>query len=152
MDHQPYFFSHDSLLLRLTNEEQSAAVEEVVKLLKQDSRVTQWNELFQSVIALPALPLKVDEENAVIIYHVRTNSVQDLVMAAGRSVSGISFQESEQLVRLIIVIGIPHDLSQEYLRVLGSLARSLKESTVFQKLLTTENANDFIDILSQHHE
>ena len=152
MDHQPYFFSHHSVRLTLTNQEQSAAVEEVVKLLKQDSRVIQWNELFQAMVGLPSSPLKVDQENAVIIYHVRTNSVQDLVMAAGRSISGISFQESDQLVHLIIVIGIPHALSQEYLRVLGSLARSLKEPVVFQKLLTTENADDFITILSQYHE
>ena len=152
MDHRPYFFSPDSVRLTLTNQEQSAAVEEVIKLLKQDRRVTNWSEFFQAMIAFSNPPLKVDEENAVIIYHIRTNSVQDLVMAAGRSISGISFKESEQLARLIIVIGIPHALSQEYLRVLGSLARSLKEPAVFEKLLTTESADEFIDILSQHHE
>ena len=152
MDHLPYFFSPDSVRLTLTNQEQSAAVEEVIKLLKQDRRVTNWSEFFQAMIAFSNPPLKVDEENAVIIYHIRTNSVQDLVMAAGRSISGISFKESEQLARLIIVIGIPHALSQEYLRVLGSLARSLKEPAVFEKLLTTESADEFIDILSQHHE
>ena len=152
MDHRPYFFSPDSVRLTLTNQEQSTAVEEVIKLLKQDRRVTNWSQFFQAMIALSNSPLKVDEENAVIIYHIRTNSVQDLVMAAGRSISGISFKESEQLVRLIIVIGIPHALSQEYLRVLGSLARSLKEPAVFEKLLTTESADEFIDILSQYHE
>lgn len=152
MDHRPYFFSPTSVRLTLTNQEESAAIEEVAKLLKQDSRVTNWNEFFQAMIALSTPPLKINQENAVAIYHVRTNSVQDLVMAAGRSTSGIFFQKSEQPVRLIIVIGIPHALSQEYLRVLGSLARSLKETALFQRLLTTENVDEFIDILSQHHE
>jgi len=152
MDHSPYFFSPDSLRLTLVNQETSAAVEEVVKLLKQDRRVTNWNEFFQAVIGLSTPPLKIDQENAVAIYHVRTNSVQDLVMAAGRIIPGISFKDSDQLVRLIIVIGIPHALNQEYLRVLGSLARSLKEPAVFQNLLTTENVEEFIDILSQQNE
>lgn len=152
MAHRPYFFSSDSVRLTLTNQEQSAAVEDVVKLLKQDTHVTNWNEFFQAMIALSTPPLKIDQENAVAIYHVRTNSVQDLIMAAGRSILGIRFKESDQLVRLIIVIGIPHALNQEYLRVLGSLARSLKEPALFQQLLTTESADEFIDILSQHHE
>ncbi len=152
MDHRPYFFSSASARLELTNQEKSAAIEEIVKLLKQDNRVTNWNEFFQLITSISMPLLKVDEENAVAIYHVRTNSVQDLVMAAGRSIRGISFQESHQLVRLIIVIGIPHALNQEYLRVLGSLARSLKEPSLFNQLLTTENIDKFIDILSQHHE
>ena len=152
MLHRPYYFSSDSVRLTLTNQDQSAAVEDVVKLLKKDSHVTNWNEFFQAMTALSTPPLKIDQENAVAIYHVRTNSVQDLIMAAGRSISGIRFKESDQLVRLIIVIGIPHALNQEYLRVLGSLARSLKEPALFQQLLTTESADEFIDILSQHHE
>lgn len=150
MHHHPYFFSPDAVRLALTNQEKSAAVEEVVQLLKSDPRVTNWQELFEALAGSSIVPWKIDEENAVVIYHARTNAVQDLVMAAGRNLSGIlNFPD---YVRLIIVIGIPHALSQEYLRVLGSLARLLKEPTIFQKLLTTENVEEFIAILSSHYE
>lgn len=152
MDHFSYFFSPDSVLLTLVNQEKSAAIEETIRLLKQDRRVSDWQELFQTLATLSPAFLKVDEENAVAIYHTRTNSVQDLVMSAGRSIPGIAFQESAQPIRLIIVIGIPHALSQEYLRVLGSLARLIKEPPFFQKLLTTTSVDEFIDILSCQYE
>ncbi len=147
-----YFFSTDAVRLSLINQEKTAAVEEVVQFLKHDPRVTDWKELFEAMNASSILPWKIDEENGLAIYHARTNAVQDLVMAAGRSLPGIVFENFPQRVRLILVIGIPHALSQEYLRVLGSLARSLKEPTIFQKLLTTDNVDDFITLLAQGYE
>lgn len=150
MDRPSYFFSPNAVLLNLTHQGRSGAVEEVSQLLKQDPRVTNWQELLESITALSPSPLNINNEHAVVIYHARTNHVQDLVMAAGRSPSGIFFEESEQPVHLIIVIGIPHALNQEYLRILGSLARSLKEPSVFEQLLTTECRDTFIKMLSNH--
>jgi len=152
MDHFSYFFSAAATRLALINQEKSAAVEEVVQLLKHDPRLTDWKELFEVMKASAILPWKIDEENALVIYHARTNAVQDLVMAAGRSLPGIVFENFPQRVRLVIVIAIPHALNQEYLRILGSLARSLKEPTVFQKVLATENVDEFIALLSQRYE
>lgn len=147
-----YFFSADAVRLSLINQEKSAAVEEVVQLLKYDPRVTDWKDLFEIMKSSSILPWKIDEENGLIIYHTRTNAVQDLVMAAGRSLPGIVFENFPQRVRLLIVMGIPHALNQEYLRVLGALTRSLKDPITFQNLLITENVEEFIKILSQHDE
>lgn len=152
MDHFSHFFSSNSISLELVNEESSAALQEVAGLLKQDPRVLDWKSLSQALSELTTPLLEIDKENSVAIYHLRTNNVQDLVMAAGRSIPGVFFQDSKQLIRLIIVIGIPHALSQEYLRALGSLVRSLKEPTTFKKLLSTENPDEFMTLLSQPYE
>jgi len=142
------FLLPESLLLTLSSEESSTALEEVMKLLKQDSRIPEWEKLHQAILARPAFCLPVNNHQTIIIFHGRTQSVQDLVMAVGRSSQGISFESSEQPVHLIFVVGIPHALSHEYLRVMGSIARACKDSTTLEKLLSTKEPQEFIEILS----
>ena len=142
------FLLPESLLLSLATEASSAAFDDVMKLLKQDPRVPQWEKLHQAILARPSFFLPVNNQQSIIIFHGRTQSVQDLVMAVGRSPQGILFQGSEQPVHLVFVVGIPHALNSEYLRLMGSIARACKDSTTLEKLLSTQDPQEFIEILS----
>ena len=148
MLHLSKFLLPESLHLFLSSQKGDAALEEVMKLLQQDTRVSQWEELRKAILARPAFFLSANDTETIIIYHGRTQSVQDLVMAVGRSDHGIAFEGSEQPVRLIFVAGIPHALSNEYLRVIGSIARACKDTTTLEKLLSTKNSQEFIETLS----
>src|ERR1700677_4067267 len=45
--------------------------------------------------------------NGIAIPHARTTSVQQIVMAAGRSREGVWFESSKEKVHLLFVIGVP---------------------------------------------
>ena len=152
MNHLSQFLFPSSITLSIAANEEATAVEEVMKLLEYDPRVSNWEELRQSILTRPTFPMSVESESDLVLYHGRTDSVSDFVMAVGRSQQGISFQQSEQPVRLIIIIGVPHALSNEYLRIMGVLARVIKEPSTFKKLLTTESVDEFIKTLSQECE
>ncbi len=144
-----HFLFPESVALSLSAEEEEATLEEVLKLLRYDSRVGDWVQFSQAIVERPPFPLYINEQAAVMIYHARTNAVQDLVMAVGRSSKGIFFKEKTERVPLVFVIGIPHALSNEYLRIMGSIARLCKDQALLQNLLSLKTPEEFIQLLSQ---
>lgn len=75
--------------------------------------------------------------------HARTDHVKNLVIAAGRSKEGIKFENTEQPVKLMFVIGTPKRMVTEYLAAVGALARLLKDDGLRQKLISAKNAEEF---------
>ncbi|MFI0347919.1 MAG: PTS sugar transporter subunit IIA [Chthoniobacterales bacterium] len=149
--HLSNFLFSSSINLSLTPHEKHAALEEVMSLLRYDKRIVDWNEFSQKIMATPGFSFPVNEKQAVMIYHGRTNSIRDLVISVGRSKEGISFQESIQPVNFLFVIGIPSALNNEYLRMMGAIARICKNESTFKKLLLTENGDEFIAMLSDEN-
>lgn len=149
MKHLSHFLFPEAVLLTLAAEEAETALEELLQLLRHDTRVEDWAQFSQVIVERPAFPLCINDEAAVIIYHTRTNAVHDLVMAAGRSSKGIFFKERAERVPLLFVIGIPHALNNDYLRIMGSIARLCKDEAFLQNLLSLNTPEEFIKLLSQ---
>jgi len=95
--------------------------------------------------AAPAV--STDDGYGIVIAHGRTNSVTSLVMAAGRSPNGFASPHIAAPVRLVFVVGIPTALNQDYLRVVGTIARLCGKPETLQKLLQAPNARAFLDLL-----
>jgi len=136
---------HINLALAATS--QAEGVDEVVSKLNGDPRVLDWG----------ALKLAIDERNApaiscgacgICIAHARTNAVQSLVMAAGRSSEGLASTSVTEQVRLIFVAGIPAAFHSEYLRVVGAIARLCSDKALLNKLLTVQEPEKFVELLS----
>ncbi len=149
MKHLSHFLFPEAVRLALDSEEAEASLEELLQLLRHDTRVGDWAQFSQAIGERPPFPLCIHEEAAVIIYHARTNAVHDLVMAAGRSSKGIFFEKRAGRASLIFVIGIPHALNNDYLRIMGSIARLCKDDAFLQNLLSLKTTEEFIKLLSQ---
>ncbi len=143
------FLLSPSLLLSLTSVKQESALEEILEHLKEDDRVANWQELYNSIFIPPVFPLSCNGKTVAMLYHGRTRSIQDLIIAVGRSTNGIFFKEISDSIHLIFVIAIPHALNHEYLRVMGSIARICNDPTTLEKLLITSSPEKFIEILSE---
>jgi len=133
--------------LAMTATDQQGGVEEVLSSLNGDPRVQDWN----------ALKLAITERNApaiscgacgVCIAHGRTNSVQSLVMAAGRSSAGLGSPQISEPVQLVFVAGIPGAFQSEYLRIVGAIARLCHDKDLFQQLLSIQDPAAFVAILA----
>jgi mannitol/fructose-specific phosphotransferase system IIA component (Ntr-type) len=147
-----HFLLPQSLLLSLNSEKEEAVLEEILEHLKEDHRVTNWQELYNSILVPSPFPLSSKGKIVAMLYHGRTSSIRDFVIAVGRSNTGIFFENATAPIRLIFVIAIPHALNQEYLRVMGSIARVCNDATTVEKLLLTPSSEEFIGILSENEK
>lgn len=82
--------------------------------------------------------------NDICFPHARTDAVDDMTLSVGCAPEGILFDNCGQTVRLIFVIGTPKRMVTEYLKLVGGLARLLKESEMRNDLLSAKDPEAFI--------
>ena len=132
--------------LALSSSETGTAVGEVLASLSGDIRILQWNALKDAILQRNAPAINA-ASCGIIIAHGRTDAVGSLVMAVGRSNEGFPSNDTKENVRLVFVAGIPSALNNEYLRVVGTIARLCSKQELVEKLLTAPNPAEFIEIL-----
>ncbi len=120
------------------------AVEEVMGKLHGDPRVADFEKFSAAVIARDAPALDADGLG-VCIAHGRTNAVDSLVMAAGRTKVGVNFRGVK--VNLVFVAGIPSAFDSEYLRIVGTIARLCREPATADALLSAPDGAAFVSLL-----
>ena len=129
-----------------------SAVGSLLELVRGDTRVLKWADFSQSVLTRNASPLQANG-CGILIVHGRTNAVGSLVMAAGISPLGIT-PDSETCppIHVVFVAGIPAAFSNDYLRVVGTIARLCSKAELLNDLRQAESPADFLSILSQEED
>ena len=133
--------------LALSAGDQVGGVTEVLSKLNGDPRVLDWDTLAKAIIGRNAPAISCGP-CGICIAHGRTNAVQSLVMAAGRSVEGLSSPNVKERVRLVFVAGIPAAFQSEYLRVVGAIARLCHDKALLNELLSVQDPEKFLGLLS----
>lgn len=122
------------------------AVEEVMGKLHGDPRVGDFGKFAAAVIARDAPALDAGGLG-ICIAHGRTDAVDSLVMAAGRSQKGVRFRDVRVPVKLVFVAGIPSAFDSEYLRIVGVIARLCREPSTAEALLAAPDGAAFVGLL-----
>jgi mannitol/fructose-specific phosphotransferase system IIA component (Ntr-type) len=78
----------------------------------------------------------------VALPHARTDAVDRMVLAVGRSSRGIPFDATHAQVRLIFLIALPREQITEYLQFVAALSRLLKKEGVRAALLAAANEDE----------
>lgn len=133
--------------LALAAKEQTTGVDEVLSQLHGDPRVLDWDSLRQAIIGRNAPAISCGQ-CGISIAHGRTNAVQSLVMAAGRSAEGLVSPDITERIRLVFVAGIPAAFHSEYLRVVGAIARLCHDKALLNELLSVQDPEMFVALLS----
>lgn len=125
------------------------AFEELLFPLRGDKRVKDWENLRAGLAA--SLP---GEGNPlapcpILLHHSRSESVSDLVIAAGRSKDGITIPGQAERIRLVFVAAIPSALNNEYLRILGAISRVCREKSAMRALMEATDPDSFLGILEK---
>jgi mannitol/fructose-specific phosphotransferase system IIA component (Ntr-type) len=119
------------------------AINEVARRLEGLPQVTNYAGFYAELLARERLDTTCIG-NEVALPHARTDHAADIVMAAGRSVEGVLFENSGQTVRLIFVLATPKARAQDYLMVVGALCRLLKDADTRAALLSAETPEAFM--------
>lgn len=131
--------------LKMSNQEE--AIHHVAALLREDERIRDWNGFYNGLGSRqPCVAAAGGTE--ICIPHTRTDAVDGMVLAVGRSASGISVREAEGPVYFIFVIGVPLALAADYLRIIGALTRIFKEPANKESLRQASVPEEFLQLLA----
>jgi fructose-specific phosphotransferase system IIA component len=139
--------SPETIQLELQNTQKVSALREVAELLAQSKCVGDFEAFFNEILQRERVS-NTALGHDVAIPHARTDQCSDILIAVGRSRQGIDFEAKDgNPVRLIFLIGTPKQMVTDYLRVVGTLARLLRQDDLRQRLLDAPDATSFIKII-----
>jgi len=131
------------ITLGVQQTKRTAALNEVAKLLENHPDVVNYAGFYQELLARDRLDTTC-LGNEVALPHARTEHVKKIVVAVGRSDQGILFENSNQNVRLMFVLGTPKNNPTDYLILVGALCRLIKDTAHRDALLAAPTPEAFI--------
>ena len=125
------------------------ALEEILLPLRSDERVSDWHKLRGALNSNASDETFDQSPQMMFLHHGRTESVGDLVIAMGRSRTGFGVPVHGQPIRLIFVAAIPEEMNNEYLRILGAIARVCSDPSSMGALLAAPDAPAILSLLEK---
>jgi len=138
----------EQINIELTQPKRVDAINEVAQLLQSNTNVTNFGSFYEELLARERVE-STCLGNEIAFPHARTDSLKGMVLAIGRSTQGVWFENCNQTVKLIFVIGTPKRMVTDYLSVVGGLARLLKDASTRENLISAPNVEEFIATLAQ---
>ena len=133
----------ERILLHVQGTKRTTAINEVARLLENHPDVVSFPGFYQELLARERLD-STCLGNEIALPHARTEHVKKIVIAVGRCDAGVHFENSNQNVRLMFVLGTPKSNPGDYLMLVGSLCRLIKEAPQREALFAAPTPEAFI--------
>jgi mannitol/fructose-specific phosphotransferase system IIA component (Ntr-type) len=141
--------SADKINLNIQATAKPRALREVASLLAQDKCIGDFEAFYREILDRERVS-NTALGHDIAIPHARTDQCSNIVIAVGRSAPGIDFEAKDgRPVRLIFLIGTPKAMVSDYLRIVGNLARLLRQDELRQRLLDVPDAAAFIKVIEE---
>ncbi len=89
----------------------------------------------------------------VAIPHGKISTLNDIVIAFGRSVNGICYDSLDgKPVHLLFLLLAPENSAGQHLKILAKISKMLKEPDFRKKLLKTRSQNDLYKIIIEQDD
>ena len=139
------------IALALQANKRTAALHEAAQLLAGHPDVTNFDGFYAELLARDRLDTTC-LGNGVALPHARTEHVKKIALAVGRSTTGVLFENVQQTVHLMFVIGTPKSAPADYLAVVSALCKILKNDATRESLLAAATPEDFIKAVASAEE
>jgi mannitol/fructose-specific phosphotransferase system IIA component (Ntr-type) len=137
------FLDPARIVLHVQSTRRGDALPEIARLLEGHPDVTDYPGFYRDLLAREHLdPTCLG--SGIAVPHARTEHVKAIVLAVGRSDRGIFFENGNQFVRLVFILGTPMDQPDDYLQVVGALCRLLKNEETRTALLRAATPAEFV--------
>ena len=134
------------IALRLKSRRPANTLREIIGLLEKTGSVLQPADFLAQVLARERVNSTLIE-NGVAFSHARTALVDQIALAVGRSRAGIPWNDKGERARLIFVVAVPQRLVNDYLVLVGTLARITQNKERRAALLAAATPAEFIETL-----
>lgn len=129
--------------LQVQSSKRTVALNEVARLLEGHPDVTNFQGFYNELLARERLDTTC-LGNEIALPHARTEHVQKIVMAVGRSDQGVLFENSNQTVKLMFVLGTPKSNPTDYLQIVSALCKVFKDPANRAALMNAATPEEFI--------
>ena len=134
------------IALRLKSRRPANTLRGIIGLLEKTGSVLQPADFVAQVLARERVNSTLIE-NGVAFSHARTALVDQIALAVGRSRAGIPWNDKGERARLIFVVTVPQRLVNDYLVLVGTLARITQDKEQRAALLAAATPAEFIETL-----
>ena len=131
------------ILLHVQSTKRTTALNEIARQLDGHPDVANFAGFYDELLARDRLDTT-SLGNAIALPHARTEHVRKIVMAVGRTDTGIPFDASGELVRLFFVLGTPKTKPGDYLAVVSALCKILKDPADRESFMSARTPEEFI--------
>jgi PTS system fructose-specific IIC component len=135
--------------LHPTATSRDAAIREIAALLETDVKVLDWEEMHRRVAASAPCVAEQQAHFCICLPHARTAAVTDMVMSVGRFDPGLKFDGAGQPMRYLCCIAVPPELATDYLRIIGLLARIVKDPQSEAQIYSAATPEELIETLAR---
>jgi mannitol/fructose-specific phosphotransferase system IIA component (Ntr-type) len=137
--------------LSVNSAKRTTALNEVARLLDGHPEVTNFQGFYNELLARERLDTTC-LGNQIALPHARTEHVQRIVLAVGRSEQGVHFENGNQTVKLMFVLGTPKSNPGDYLSVVSALCKILKDPANRDALFRADTPAAFIQAIVSAEE
>ncbi len=132
--------------LQVKSTKRTSALNEVAQLLATHPAVSNFDGFYAELLARDRLDTT-SLGHGFAVPHARTDHVQSIVLAIGRSDAGVQFEGGE-IVRMMFMLGTPKTRPGDYLQVLSTLCRLLKDAENRDAFLGARSPEEFMAALT----
>lgn len=134
------------VLLHVKSMKRTSALREVAELLTTHPGVINFDGFYAELLARDRLDTT-SLGHGFAVPHARTDHVKQIVLAIGRSDQGVPFNDGDT-VRMMFMLGTPKARPGDYLQVLSTLCRLLKEPANRESFLSAASTEEFVSVLT----
>ena len=143
------YIREELINLDLLSEQKDDAIRELVQLMENAEGMVDFERFLEDVFERERLGTTgIGDE--IAIPHARTDAVDQLVIAIGRSARGVEFESLDgKKVKLLFLMGTPRGSVSHYLKILAQLTRLLKEDAFRDKLLEARDKEKVVSLFRE---
>ena len=134
------------LELQLKSRRRPNAIRELASLFEKTGSIARPADFVAEVLAREESGATL-AENGVAFPHARTELVDQIELAIGRSRAGIPWNDQGERARFLFLLAVPQRLVNDYLILVGTLARVTRDQQQRDALLAAATPAEFIAIL-----
>jgi fructose-specific phosphotransferase system IIA component len=143
------YIMEELINLDLLSERKEDAIRELARLMERTQGMIDFDLFLEDVFKRERLGTT-GIGDGIAIPHARTDAVDQLVIALGRSARGVEFESLDgKKVKLLFLMGTPKGSVSHYLKILAQLTRLLKEGTFRDKLLEARDKETVVSLFRE---
>src|SRR6056297_177553 len=141
--------SKETIELNLESKTKTDVLIELANILENSGKLNDIDDFLEAVNAREK-EFSTGIGKGIAIPHAKTNAVKVPSLVFGKSDNGIDFDSADKKdSHLFFLIAVPEKSSNEHLKILSKLSRSLMHDELRESLMNAESKEEILQLLDQ---
>lgn len=139
--------SKETIILELKSKTKPEVIVELANVLKKIDKLNNIENFLEAINAREK-KFSTGIGKGIAIPHAKTDAVKEPSLVFGKSVSGIDFDSADEKdSHLFFLIAVPEKSTNEHLKILSKLSRSLMHDELRENLINASTKDEIIQLL-----